>query len=132
MAAHRGTMRAHTHTHPTRAQVSLLYQLGLRKQQLRKVLDSRIYSMQLGVPTLRRKLHFLRTAVGLGDADICRLLMKFPRILEYRTEKTIGSHLEFFRKHGVEHEDLAKVGARLRRCGSRGLVAAMSAIIIDS
>lgn len=95
-----------------RPQISLLYKLGMRKVHLSKVLDSRLYVLKLGVPTLRRKLQFLRTAVGLTDDDICRLLVKFPRILEYKTEKTIRSHLDFFCKHGVEQEELPKVVLR--------------------
>lgn len=95
-----------------RPQISLLWQLGMRKLQLEKLLDSRLYVLKLGVPTLRRKLQFLRADAGLTDADICKLLVKFPRILEYKTEKTIRSHLDFFVKHGVETTELPKVVMR--------------------
>jgi hypothetical protein len=38
------------------------------------------------------------------------VIAKFPRILEYKSERTIRPRLDFLRRCGVVHEDLAKVG----------------------
>ncbi len=122
-----------------RPQISLLYALGMGEKELARLLDSRRYVLELGVPTLQNKLRFLRhevrwertcnhhtshappptviptnptnitPQVGLVDTDIVKLLNKFPRILEYRSEKTILRHIEFFLRAGVEKSDIAKV-----------------------
>lgn len=52
------------------------------------------------------------TQVGLSDPDIARLLTKFPRILEYRSEKTISKHIDFFLNAGVDKSDIPKVVMR--------------------
>lgn len=155
-----------------RPQVSLLYALGMRERELVRLLDSRRYVLELGVPTLQNKLRFLRNEVscgevvkerafvfegcrgipfvfegctqqhlivkmthyfhhfvecirnqqhhsftrtlqvGLADPDIVRLLTKFPRILEYRSEKTIARHIDFFLQAGVEQSDIPKIVMR--------------------
>jgi hypothetical protein len=45
-----------------------------------------------------------------SNADLTKVIAKFPRILEYKSERTIRPRLDFLRRCGVVHEDLAKVG----------------------
>lgn len=45
------------------AQVSLYYQLGLSRTDFKRLLDQRPELFQLGVPTVRSKLKFLREEV---------------------------------------------------------------------
>lgn len=56
--------------------------------------------------------HASHPQVQLADPDIVRLLTKFPRILEYRSEKTISRHIDFFLRAGVEQSDIPKVVMR--------------------
>lgn len=46
----------------------------------------------------------------MSNEELRRVLVKFPRILEYKTEKTIRPRLAFLERYGVERKDLAKVG----------------------
>lgn len=116
-----------------RPQISVLHSLGMRKQDMARMLDNRRYALELGVPTLQSKLRFYRNEVcrsrvmmmasmqhlwcpmkqvGLDNPDIVRLLTKFPRVLEYRTEKTITRHIDFFLRMGVEASDIPKIVMR--------------------
>jgi len=45
-----------------------------------------------------------------SDAQLAKVIVKFPRILEYKSERTIRPRLDFLRGCGVGQEDLAKVG----------------------
>ena len=45
----------------------------------------------------------------MDDADIRRLLLKFPRIIEYRTERTLRPRIDFLLQQGVPQADLSKV-----------------------
>lgn len=47
--------------------------------------------------------------MSLKPAELCKLLTKFPRIVEYRAEKTLRPRMDFFLRHGVKQEDIAKV-----------------------
>lgn len=48
--------------------------------------------------------------VGLEPEDLAKLLMKFPRIIEYRSERTLRPRLDFLKRHGVQQADISKVG----------------------
>lgn len=45
-----------------------------------------------------------------SNADLAKVTSKFPRILEYKSERTLRPRIEFLEKCGVAHADLAKVG----------------------
>lgn len=45
-----------------------------------------------------------------SNAELTKVIAKFPRILEYKSERTIRPRLEFLRRCGVSQEELAKVG----------------------
>jgi len=96
-------------------QMALYFQLGLSMDELRKLSVSRRNLFMLSVPSVRAKLAFLRTELALDDADIRRLLLKFPRIIEYKTERTLRPRIDFLLQHGVPQADLGKAstGARL-------------------
>ena len=89
--------------------MALYFQLGLTAEDLRKLAVSRRNLFMLSVPSVRAKLAFLRTELGMDDADIRRLLLKFPRIIEYRTERTLRPRIDFLLQHGVPRAELSKV-----------------------
>ena len=88
--------------------MALYFQLGLTADDLRKLAVSRRNLFMLSVPSVRAKLAFLRTELAMDDADIRRLLLKFPRIIEYRTERTLRPRIDFLLQHGVSQADLSK------------------------
>ena len=61
---------------------------------------------------MRKKLQFLRDAVGLSQEELAKVIVKCPRILEYRSEQTIRPRLAFLEKAGVAETDIAKVVLR--------------------
>jgi hypothetical protein len=81
----------------------------MSKADLCKLADSRRQLFSLSVPCVRSKLAFLRNELAMDDADIRKVLLKFPRILEYKTERTVRPRLDFLLKHGVVQSDLSKV-----------------------
>lgn len=90
-------------------QIALYTQLGMSKADLRKLSDARRQLFSLSVPSVRSKLAFLRTELNMDDSDIRKVLLKFPRIIEYKTERTVRPRLDFLLKHGVVQSDLSKV-----------------------
>lgn len=50
-----------------------------------------------------------RAAPPCSNAELTKVIVKFPRILEYKSERTIRPRLDFLRRCGVAQEDLAKV-----------------------
>ena len=95
-----------------RPQVGLLAQLGLRTADFRRLVENRPEVFQTGEATMRRKLQFLRDAVGLSQEEVAKVIVKFPRILEYRSEETVRPRLAFLEKVGVLETDIAKVVVR--------------------
>ena len=85
----------------------------MSKRDLCKLADSRHQLFSLRVPCVRSKLAFLRNELAMDDADIRRVLLKFPRIIEYKTERTVRPRLNFLLKHGVAQSDLSKVGTHV-------------------
>ena len=75
--------------------MALYFQLGLTADDLRKLAKSRLNLFKLSVPSVRAKPAFLRTKLAIDDADIRRLLLKFPCIIEYRTERTLQPRMDF-------------------------------------
>ena len=65
--------------------------------------------LQLRVPTIRNKLHFLKDEIGLNNEEVRKVLVKCPRILEHKLESTMRPHLEFLHSHGISKEDIPKV-----------------------
>lgn len=61
---------------------------------------------------MRKKVQFLRDAVGLSQDDLVKVIVKFPRILEYGSEQTVRPRIEFLEKIGVPETDIAKVVLR--------------------
>lgn len=51
----------------------------------------------------------LPTTPHRSEAELTKVIAKFPRILEYKSERTIRPRLDFLKAHGVAAEDLAKV-----------------------
>ena len=50
--------------------------------------------------------------LGMDNDTVRRMVLKFPRILEYRTEHTIRPRLNFLKKCGIADADLCKVMMR--------------------
>jgi mTERF len=48
----------------------------------------------------------------MSDAELRQLLLRFPRIIEYKTERTIRPRLDFLKKCGVAQGELCKVVLR--------------------
>ncbi|KAI7840979.1 hypothetical protein COHA_005208 [Chlorella ohadii] len=92
-----------------RPQVLLLYELGLRPSDFDRLAESRPEIFQMGIVTMRRKLKFLQDTIGLSNAQLAKVISKFPRILEYRSERTLRPRLDFLARCGVSQDDLAKV-----------------------
>lgn len=65
--------------------------------------------LQLRVPTIKNKLHFLKDEIGMSNEEVRKLLVKCPRILEHKLESNMRPHLEFLRSHGISKEDVSKV-----------------------
>ena len=80
----------------------------MNKADLCKLSDARRQLFSLSVPSVRSKLAFLRNELAMDDADIRKVLLKFPRIIEFKTERTVRSRLAFLLKHGVVQSDLSK------------------------
>ncbi|KFM24256.1 mTERF domain-containing protein 1, mitochondrial [Auxenochlorella protothecoides] len=95
-----------------RPQVGLLYGLGIRAAGLRRIVQGRPATFKLRVATLKRKLAFLRDEVGLSDEDLCAVIPRFPRLLEYDPEATLRPRLAFLLASGVRRADLARVVRR--------------------
>lgn len=81
----------------------------MNKTDLCKLSDARRQLFSLSVPSVRSKLAFLRNELNMDDADIRKVLLKFPRFIEYKTERTVRPRLDFLLKHGVVQGDLSKV-----------------------
>ena len=92
-------------------QATLFHQLGMTKADFTKLVTSRRSNglLQLRVPTIKNKLHFLRDEIGLNNEEVRKLLVKCPRILEHKLESNMRPHLEFLRSHGISKEDISKV-----------------------
>ena len=92
-----------------RPQVGLLSQLGLNPAQFRRLVSTRPEVFKNTVETMRKKLQFLRDVVGLSQDELVKVIVKFPRILEYRSEQTVRPRLEFLERMGVPESDIKKV-----------------------
>lgn len=92
-------------------QATLFHDLGMTKADFTKLVTSRRDNglLQLRVPTIRNKLHFLKDEIGLNNVEVRKLLVKCPRILEHKLESTMRPHLEFLHSHGISKEDIPKV-----------------------
>ena len=100
------------------SQATLFHQLGMTKADFTKLVTSRRSNglLQLRVPTIRNKLHFLKDEIGLNNEELRKLLVKCPRILEHKLESTMRPHLEFLHSHGISKEDMSKVLVSLVSC----------------
>lgn len=71
---------------------------------------NRTQLFHLALPTIESKLKFLREEAGITDGDDMRkLLLKFPRIVEYKTERTLRPRLDFLKRYNIEGKDISKV-----------------------
>ena len=88
----------------------------MKKSDFSKLVESRHYGglLESRVPTIKTKLNFFRDELGLSDPELCKLLVKCPRVMEHRLESTVRPHLEFLQLHGVPQHDLGKASAPLR------------------
>jgi len=83
-----------------RPQVSLLVAMGFKVPDLERLVDARDDIMVFKPAGLKEKLDFLRTELGLSPEEVRKLVLKCPRILEYKPARTIVPRLEWL------HEDL--------------------------
>ncbi|KAI3432860.1 hypothetical protein D9Q98_010443 [Chlorella vulgaris] len=95
-----------------RPQVLLLYELGMRASDFQRLTASKRKIFQIGIVSMRRKLKFLQDTIGLSNEELTKVIAKFPRILEYKSERTFRPRLDFLKRCGVEQEDLVKVFTR--------------------
>eukprot|EP00884_Botryococcus_braunii_P014897 jgi/Botrbrau1/23408/Bobra.0051s0052.1 len=97
-----------------RPKVTVFCRLGFTKRDLR-VLSSvprrRVFTA-LTAANLQRKLRLLREEAGMSDADLKRLLLLYPRIVEYKLESILQPHLTFLRSFGLTAHQIGKVGLR--------------------
>ena len=89
----------------------MYHQLGMRRADFQKVVKTRRTDglLQLRVPTIQSKLRFFKNELNFKDEDLCKLLVKCPRVMEHRIDGTMRPHLEFLQQCGVAKEDLGKV-----------------------
>jgi len=98
---------APAHTGP---QVAFYHKLGLSKQDMCRLAEGRTQLFHLALPTIESKLKFLREEAGITDpADMRKLLIKCPRIVEYKTERTLRPRLDFLKRHNIQDSDIPKV-----------------------
>ncbi|KAK3289620.1 hypothetical protein CYMTET_2960 [Cymbomonas tetramitiformis] len=89
----------------------LVVGLGLTKAQLEKVLDRREGVLSMGVERARGRCAFL-AELGLSKAEIAKVIVSHPRVLEYRTKRTMQPRVSYLLSIGVQQEDLPKVVLR--------------------
>jgi mTERF len=99
-------------------QVAFYHELGMSKAEIARMARSRTQLFYLALPTIESKLKFLREEAGITSADDMRkLLLKFPRIVEYKTERTLRPRLDFLKRYHIEGADISKVPAAAQlRC----------------
>lgn len=91
-------------------QVAFYYKLGMSKAEICRMARTRTQLFYLALPTIESKLKFLREEAGITEPDDMRkLLLKFPRIVEYKTERTLRPRLDFLKRHHVHGADISKV-----------------------
>lgn len=89
----------------------LMVGLGLTHAQLEKVLDRREQVLSMGVERARGRCAFL-AELGLSKPEIAKVVVSHPRVLEYRTKRTMQTRLDYLLSIGVRREDLPKVVLR--------------------
>ncbi|CAL8471529.1 g11071 [Coccomyxa elongata] len=89
-------------------QVTLLCRLGMTKSDLQQLSSGHARFFNCTPTSLRAKLMFLRSEVGLRDAELRRLLLKFPRIVEYSI-RLLTAHAHFWRSTGLSTRQVAKL-----------------------
>ena len=82
--------------------------LGCTMAELEKVNERRDLMFGVRVERARTRCAYL-SRVGLSPADIRKVLVAHPRMLEYRVERTMKPRLDFLAEQGVAPEDIAKV-----------------------
>lgn len=82
----------------------------MSKAEIARMARSRTQLFYLALPTIESKLKFLREEAGITSAeDMRKLLLKFPRIVEYKTERTLRPRLDFLKRYNIEGTDISKV-----------------------
>jgi mTERF len=91
----------------------------MSKAEIARMARSRTQLFYLALPTIESKLKFLREEAGITSPDDMRkLLLKFPRIVEYKTERTLRPRLDFLKRYHIEGADISKVSmVALLICG---------------
>ncbi|KAK9819840.1 hypothetical protein WJX72_003114 [[Myrmecia] bisecta] len=101
-------------------QVELLVELGCTLRDLRKLLQRPDSAQPNQAPrfftsmgdSLRLKLGFFTEEVGMSREQVRRMLVKYPRIMEYSVLHVLWPHLQFFLDAGVPKNDMPKVVVR--------------------
>lgn len=92
-----------------RPQLEVFLELGMSEANITKLVRLRREIMLHRPSTIHRKLDFFRKTLLLSDEEIKKVLLKFPRILEYSTEATLVPRLEFLMSVGLKMDDMPKI-----------------------
>ncbi|CAK0785304.1 hypothetical protein CVIRNUC_008511 [Coccomyxa viridis] len=89
-------------------QVTMLCKLGMTKGELRRLAASHARFFSFSARATRPKLLLLRTEVGLEDGQLCMLLLRYPRVVEYPLDH-LRARLQYFTHLGLTRAQLEQV-----------------------
>ncbi|GMH42239.1 hypothetical protein BSKO_10158 [Bryopsis sp. KO-2023] len=92
-----------------RPQLEVFLGLGMSEANITKLVRLRREITLHRPSTIIRKLDFFRKTMRMSNDEIKKVLLKYPRILEYNTETTLVPRQEFLMSIGIEMEDMRKI-----------------------
>eukprot|EP00898_Chlorokybus_atmophyticus_P005030 jgi/Chlat1/5528/Chrsp369S00407 len=95
-----------------RPMVAYLASLGLTEKEFLRLADKRIECFAGSVSRARSRLNYLTQTVGVPEADLPKIIVRHPQVLEYRIERTMAPHVQYLLSIGVSKEDLGKTISR--------------------
>jgi len=93
----------------SKKQMLLFLEMGLTFHELEKLLRKRAEVMDYKPSTINKKIEFLTGYTKMNKTQFIKLLLKFPRVLEYNMKKTVLPRLKYLESIGCQRKDLAKI-----------------------
>mmetsp|Transcript_23167 Transcript_23167/g.72330 ORF Transcript_23167/g.72330 Transcript_23167/m.72330 type:complete len:508 (+) Transcript_23167:5138-6661(+) len=92
-----------------RPMVSYLVSLGMTGSELEELSEKREELFSCGVSRARGRLDFLEKKLGFSQEEKKKMIVKNPRIVEYRIERTMQPRLDYLAGLGVSRQDLSRL-----------------------
>lgn len=111
-----------------RPQVSLLVSVGFKAPDLERLVDARSDILDFKPQGLKAKFDFMKEELGLPAEDVKRIVLKCPRILEYKPNRTIAPRLAWLVEElGIPKAEMGKIVLRAPQVMSLSLEESLKA-----